>query len=127
MNKVKMENYERSKDIDVDVVIADTSEGIQIQIRGRLDMESPANILGDYFQKMHKAILDNHVKNVKVDFSELKYMNSAAVSFLSSNWIRKVRGEESYQLVFLYPKRYYLALSTMALLCHPNAIQKQQD
>lgn len=127
MNKLNLENFQRTNEADVDVVISDTDNGIRIQIKGRLDMESPATILGGYFQNMHQSILDHQIENVEVDFTELKYMNSAAVSFLSSNWIRKVRGEESYQLIFVYPKRYYLALSTMALLCHPNAVQNQLD
>ncbi len=127
MNKLNIESFERTSEADVDVIINDTLNGIQVQVHGRLDMESPATIMGPFIQEMHKAVLDRNIENVEVDFSNLKYMNSAAVSFLSSNWIRKVRGEESYQLTFLYPKRYYLALSTMALLCHPNAIQKQLD
>ncbi len=127
MNKLNLKNFEKTKEADVDITIADSLNGVRIKIIGRLDMESPATLMGDYVQNMHATILQKNIENVEVDFTDLKYMNSAAVSFLSSNWIRKVRGDQSYQLIFIYPKRYYLALSTMALLCHPNALQQQVD
>lgn len=125
MNKLNLKNFEHTQEADVDILISDIPDGVRIKIMGRLDMESPASVLGEYIQNVHQTVLDKNIKHIEVDFSDLKYMNSAAVSFLSSNWIRKVRGSQSYQLTFIYPKRYYLALSTMALLCHPNAIQKQ--
>ncbi|OQY27689.1 MAG: hypothetical protein B6244_09810 [Candidatus Cloacimonetes bacterium 4572_55] len=125
MNKLGLPDFKSTKEADVEIAITDQENGVHIEVRGRLDMESPALILGEYFRNMHRTILESNIGHVEVEFSDLKYMNSAAVSFLSSNWIRKVRGLNSYQLIFIYPKRYYLALSTMALLCQPNAIQKQ--
>ncbi len=105
-NALRFKNFERTPEADVDITVIETPEGLIVKIQGRMDMESPAKLLGDYVQNLHDMILQKGIKTVELDFRDLKYMNSAAISFLTTNWFRKVKQENSYEFLITFPSRY---------------------
>lgn len=86
MNRMNIDSIHEDR-IKIDV--ADVPSGIEIKFAGDIDMEDPGIILDPFFEKVHKCIIDQKLKEVQANFSELNFLNSSGIKSVAK-WIMKL-------------------------------------
>lgn len=79
------------------------ASGNKVVIKGNLDCAEPGRFLTPFLSKVHEQALNSGMEEIQVDFSELKFLNSAGITEFS-DWIFKIEETEDakrYKLVFL--------------------------
>ncbi len=65
------------------------ADKLSLSFAGSIDMENPGEVLGPLFERVHNGALENNLKEVLVDFTELTFLNSSGIKELSK-WIMKL-------------------------------------
>lgn len=101
MSKLGLENLKRDK---VEIKILDIDEGVRLEFIGDIDMQDPGTLLNPFFDSVHNAIVENDVKHVEADFTELAFLNSSGIKTLIK-WIMKIPQlppDKKYNLKIIY-------------------------
>jgi hypothetical protein len=85
-------------------------EGVEITVqrdvvcmKGVLSMRSPSETVTPFLRRIHLATIDAGLKNLTVDLTQLRFMNSSSIRSLVDwvEWIRKEPDAKRYRLTFL--------------------------
>lgn len=80
IDPIQMENATASLD--------NTDCGITLTLKGDIDMRDTSIEFLPYLMKVHDALINNNVSNIRLDLSGLTFMNSNGIKSLI-NWIMK--------------------------------------
>ena len=73
MNKLDLENLEFDAG---KIIIIDTKDGIQLNLVGTFDDDSPERFLEPFFDSLHRKVLNAGLKKVLVNCEEMDFLNS---------------------------------------------------
>jgi hypothetical protein len=85
-------------------------EGVQIQVvddavhfSGVIAMRDPATAITPYLSRIHRAVIESGVKELRVDITKLRFMNSSAIRSLVDwvDWILSEPAAKRYALHFV--------------------------
>jgi hypothetical protein len=96
MNKLNIEPIAEER-IQIDVT--DIPDGLQIRFTGDIDMEDPGIILDPLFDKLHRGMISQNLKEVCADFTGLNFLNSSGIKSVAK-WIMKL-SELSSEIKYL--------------------------
>ncbi|MCK4797363.1 MAG: hypothetical protein KAT05_08270 [Spirochaetes bacterium] len=63
--------------------------GIKVLFNGEIDVQNPDAVFLPYFDEIHDKMLENEIKDIELDFTNLTFMNSGGIKTLVK-WITKV-------------------------------------
>lgn len=93
-----------------------------VRIYGNIDDPQPGLFLEPFFYDLHDQIVNNDLKRVNVDVTELDFLNSSGIrEFI--DWLLKVEdlpGEKRYDINFLYSLAkpwQSMSFSSLELIC----------
>lgn len=85
-----------------------------IYMSGNIDCQKPRYFMEPFFSKAHKYFIDNGIKKVTVDITDLKFLNSSGIRELV-DWVMK--------LSELPEKQKYL----ITFLCNPDYLWQESS
>jgi hypothetical protein len=128
MNKIQVDDlvYE-----NFTFTLRDTDDGIMISCDGTIDMEYPQTTLDTYFGRIHEAVINNKIKTVYCDLTQLLFINSSGIRCLIK-WLMRLKdikdSKKRYNMIFLISKEYewqHSSLGFLKELC-PDLIQLKE-
>ncbi len=78
-------------------------EGGNVIIAGNVEVADPGKIMGPFFKEVHQNILENNMKGVKVDITNLTFLNSSGIKEFV-DWVIKLEDlsdDQRYKITFL--------------------------
>lgn len=102
-NKIGIEACEKES---AKIEVEDNSDGVTVLFHGKINMQNPGAIFGPYFDELHHKIVDNDIKNVTADFTDLQFLNSSGLKSII-RWIMSdaaLPEENQYTINILYNK-----------------------
>jgi hypothetical protein len=77
--------------------------GNDVHFSGTIAMRNPSQSLTPYLMGLHQAALGDDVRELRVDFTKLRFMNSSSIRSLIDwvEWIHKEPQERRYRLRFV--------------------------
>ena len=96
MNKLKIEPINEDR---IKIEVTDINDGIAIVFSGDIDMEDPGILLDPFFDKIHQGAVENNLKEVNADFTNLHFLNSSGIKTVAK-WIMQL-GELSSDSKYL--------------------------
>ena len=99
------------------------TEGITIYFSGSINHPHPGEFLEPFIQEVHKEIIANKIKGIKVDIKDLKFLNSAGIREFV-DWVmqlNKLPDEKKYKIQFICSSRYKWQESSMSTLIYLNS------
>jgi anti-anti-sigma factor len=102
---------------------------LYVTLKGEVDMEDPSAVLRPYLTKMHTGIVESGIKNMTIDFQNLRFMNSSGIKEFV-HWILQLNNtpaESKYHVTILYSSKETWQASSLPVLqkLHPDLIQLQ--
>ena len=101
------------------ISIEDDSRGISLILSGDIDMRDTSLEFLPYLLKIHDALVQNKVKNIRLDLLKLTFMNSNGIKSLI-NWIMKLSElpeAERYGIRVIANNNIAWQESTLPVLC----------
>jgi hypothetical protein len=102
-NKIGIDPCEKE---NAKIEVKDNEEGITVYFHGKINMQNPGAIFGPFFDEMHQKIVDNGIKNVTADFTDLQFLNSSGLKSII-RWIMNdanLPDDKQYHIKILYNK-----------------------
>jgi hypothetical protein len=102
-NKIGIDPCEKE---NAKIEVKDNEEGITVYFHGKINMQNPGAIFGPFFDEMHQKIVDNGIKNVTADFTDLQFLNSSGLKSII-RWIMNdanLPDDKQYNIKILYNK-----------------------
>ncbi|MCK4798257.1 MAG: hypothetical protein KAT05_12825 [Spirochaetes bacterium] len=96
-----MEIY--AKPVDEDGIMMQIENGI-IYISGYIKCSNPGRIMKPFIKEVQDNILKNEIKSIKINISNIKYLNSSGIKEIV-NWALKLDrlpDNQKYSITFLY-------------------------
>jgi hypothetical protein len=77
--------------------------GEGVQFSGAIAMRNPSQSLTPYLHGLHKAAVGDEMRELRVDFTKLRFMNSSSIRSLIDwvEWIHKEPVSQRYKLRFV--------------------------
>ena len=96
-------------------------QGIRVHFRGTISTVNPAVVLNPFVDAVHAHVLDQGLREIRVDLTSLEFCNSSGFkSFI--HWIERIQQSpepKRYKLRFLSTKeRKWQRTSLLALSCY---------
>ena len=91
-------------------------------IAGSIDNRDPGKYLNPYFSQLHNDIVDSGIKEIKVDLTQLTFLNSSGIKEFVE-WIMKIeqlQENKQYNLVFLTNSELLWQESSISTLVYLN-------
>lgn len=73
----------------ISIEVVDTDSGVGVSFVGDIDMQDPGVILDPLFDKIHQGCLSKGITQVKLDFTQLTFLNSSGIKSIAK-WIMKL-------------------------------------
>ncbi len=89
MRAVNTLNIEPISQARISIEVVDTDAGIGVGFVGDIDMQDPGVILDPLFEKVHQGCLSKGIRQVKLDFTQLTFLNSSGIKSIAK-WIMKL-------------------------------------
>lgn len=86
MNTLNIEPISQAR---ISIEVVDTEAGIGVSFVGDIDMQDPGIILDPLFDKIHQGCLSKGIRQVKLDFTQLTFLNSSGIKSIAK-WIMKL-------------------------------------
>ena len=95
-----------------------TAQQNVVSMKGVLSMRSPSDTVTPFLRRVHGAAVDAGLKEVLVDLTQLRFMNSSSIRSLVDwvEWIRKEPDGRRYRLVFVTKPEVTWQQTTMAAI-----------
>lgn len=98
------------------------TEGTTIFISGCVNHPTPGVFIEPFINEVHCKILEQKIKEITVDITDLRFLNSAGIRELV-DWVMKLNTlneEEKYKIKFLCSSEYQWQESSMSTLVYLN-------
>ena len=124
MNKLNIQVVEEDR---IKIEVLDSDSGLIIKFTGDIDMEDPSIILDPLFSKLHDGCVEQGIKSVAADFTELNFLNSSGIKAVAK-WIMKLTeldDESKYQIKIIHNKDITWQVTSLPTLTFlvPGAVQ----
>lgn len=101
----------------------------RVFIKGNIDSKMPGEFMTPFFDDLHNQIIKEKIKEIYVDITELRFLNSNGIKELAK-WIMKIincNDDERYKVIFICDKRMVWQETSITTLTYlnPNFILKQ--
>jgi hypothetical protein len=97
-------------------------EGTKVIIAGCINHPKPGIFMEPFLNKVHSSIIDNNIKTIDVDITDLRFLNSAGIRELV-DWVMKLNALEDpkkYKIKFLCSSEHKWQESSMSTLIYLN-------
>jgi hypothetical protein len=94
------------------------AEGNTIYFIGVLSTRNPDALLGPFIEKVHNNVTQMNIKEIKVNLTELSFINSAGIRVLA-NWViknRQLPENKKYKIHFISNYQYAWQKNNMQAL-----------
>jgi len=111
----------------VKIEVKDTADGVGVHFNGDIDMEDPSTILDPLFEQVHEGAVNQGLKEVEVDFTQLNFLNSSGIKAVAK-WIMKlamVSADQKYTIKILHNKSITWQVTSLPTLTFlvPGAVK----
>lgn len=99
------------------------ASGITVYISGSINHPRPGEFMEPFIQEAHESIVANNIQEIKVDITNLKFLNSAGIRELV-DWVMKLNHlpeEKKYKIEFLCSSEHKWQESSMSTLIYLNS------
>ena len=114
-------------EIKVDIITSSgiemKAEGTTVFISGSINHPRPGEFMEPFIQKTHESIIEQNIMEIKVDITNLKFLNSAGIRELV-DWVMKLNHlpeEKKYKIQFLCSSEHKWQESSMSTLIYLNS------
>ena len=93
-----------------------------IYISGNIDCQNPRYFMEPFFTDIHNFLIENSIKKVITDITQLKFLNSSGIRELV-DWVMKLESlseREKYSITFLCNPDYLWQESSIATIVFLN-------
>jgi hypothetical protein len=90
---------------------------------GSINHPKPGEFMEPFIQNVHDSIVSNHIKEIKVDITQLRFLNSAGIRELV-DWVMKMSSlpdDKRYKIQFICSTEHKWQESSMSTLIYLNA------
>ncbi|MBN2532766.1 MAG: hypothetical protein JXB88_07745 [Spirochaetales bacterium] len=97
--------------------------GTTVYISGSINHPRPGEFMEPFIQEAHESIVTNNIQEIKVDITNLKFLNSAGIRELV-DWVMKLNHlpeEKKYKIEFLCSSEHKWQESSMSTLIYLNS------
>lgn len=105
MNKLSLEDFTHD---NAKIEVTDNSSGVTVHFSGKINMKNPGEVFNPYLDKLHQSLVDNQVKEVVADFTNLSFLNSSGLKTLI-RWIMQIArldADKKYRINIKYTNKY---------------------
>ncbi|MBN2444762.1 MAG: hypothetical protein JXJ04_25625 [Spirochaetales bacterium] len=96
--------------------------GTTIFISGCINHPKPGNFMEPFIESVHSAIIEKGIKEIIVDITDLRFLNSAGIRELV-DWVMKLNSlpeDKIYKIKFLCSSEHKWQESSMSTLIYLN-------
>ena len=97
-------------------------DGTTVHISGCINHPSPGVFIEPFISKIHNSIIDNKIKSIAVDISDLRFLNSAGIRELV-DWVMKLntlQDDDKYKIKFICSSEHKWQESSISTLIYLN-------
>lgn len=103
--------------------------GNRVVLKGMLDDENPGVFMEPFIDKVHDSIIEQGLKSITIDITELAYLNSSAIKEIVY-WVLKQKNltdQEVYTITFLCNSQFLWQESSIStiIFLNPDYIKKE--
>ncbi len=102
-----------------------------IRLTGTIAVSNPRALLGDFLEAIHRAAVSEGRKSIRVNVSELSFVNSSAIRLFMdwAMWIGRLPPSQRYRVHFQTNKRALWQRSSFGVLqrLSQNAFVTEED
>ena len=98
------------------------TEGTRVFITGCINHPKPGIFMEPFIDKVHNNIIENKIKDIIVDITNLRFLNSAGIRELV-DWVMKLNSlteDEKYKIKFLCSPEHKWQESSISTLIYLN-------
>jgi hypothetical protein len=98
------------------------ANGTTVFISGCVNHPAPGMFIEPFISEVHNSVLSNNIKEIVVDITDLRFLNSAGIRELV-DWIMKLGNlteDKKYRIKFLCSSEYQWQESSMSTLVFLN-------
>lgn len=98
------------------------AEGTTVHLSGYVHSVKPGEFLSPFIKELHKQIVEQGIKNITFDVTDLEHLNSAGIREIV-NWILmldELNENEKYYIHFLYSSKYLWQESSISTFVFLN-------
>ncbi len=98
------------------------ASGTTIYFIGSINHPKPGDFMEAFIKEAHESIVRNHIEEIKVDITRLRFLNSAGIRELV-DWVVKLGSlpdHQKYKIQFIYSAEYKWQESSAATLVYLN-------
>ncbi len=105
--------------------ITDTKFSIEVsgnlvKFSGCIDLQEPEPIITPFFDKIHHQILKENLKEIKLDFKALTFLNSSGIKTITK-WVMKIPAlplDKKYKMKLLYSEEITWQRTSLMILTY---------
>ena len=97
--------------------------GTTVYFSGSINHPRPGEFMEPFIQNIHDSILKNHIREIKVDITQLRFLNSAGIRELV-DWVMKMSSlpdHQKYKIQFICSTEHKWQESSMSTLIYLNS------
>jgi hypothetical protein len=112
------------------------ASGTTVYFSGSINHPKPGDFMEPFIRETHDAIVGNNIREIRVDITKLRFLNSAGIRELV-DWVMKLGSlpeDLKYRMQFVCNPEYKWQESSMATLIYLNpgylskvTVRKEQD
>jgi hypothetical protein len=74
-----------------------------VSLSGTITLRDPREILGGFFKSLHHAAIQDALRELRMDITELTFVNSSAIRLFAdwTTWLKNTPAEKRYSLKFI--------------------------
>jgi len=94
--------------------------GNMVKFSGCIDLQDPEPIISPFFDKIHKQIVDQNIKEVSLDFKALTFLNSSGIKTITK-WVMKIPNltdDKKYKMRLLYSEEITWQRTSLMILTY---------